>query len=295
MKRPLTAIGMAACLCLSACTQLAPNAMRKPMASESRASITPQSEHHPDLQNLPRPKGQIVAAVYNFRDMTGQYKASPDSAYSTAVTQGAASMLVKAMLDSNWFQPVEREGLQNLLTERRIVRSQDEPGTTPSEKLPALIPASIVIEGGIVGFDSNVRTGGAGLRYLGVGASDEYRTDQVTINLRAVDIRSGRILASVSTSKTVYSMKLRGDIYRFVRFKELLEAEAGFTRNEPGQLCLQDAIEAGLIHLIAQGVRRNLWSLADARDITHPVLRAYLTEQGLALPPIPENNTAPKT
>ena len=128
-----------AALALSACTQIAPNAMRKPMSSGSRASMTPNGEHHPDLENLPRPKGQIVAAVYNFRDMTGQYKPSPDSSYSTAVTQGAASMLVKAMLDSGWFQPVEREGLQDVLTERRIVRSQDEPNAPATTKLPALI------------------------------------------------------------------------------------------------------------------------------------------------------------
>jgi curli production assembly/transport component CsgG len=138
------------------------------------------------------------------------------------VTQGATALLIKAMADSNWFIPVEREGLQNILTERRIVRALDpqQPGT--SANLPGLLPSNILLEGGIIAYDSNVRTGGAGARFMGIGSSEEYRTDQVTVNLRAVDVRTGRILISVSTSKSIYSYKLSGDIYRFVSFQRLL-------------------------------------------------------------------------
>src|SRR5690606_21207176 len=127
-----------------------------------------------DLLRLPRPKGQVVVAVYGFRDQTGQYKPAPDSSFSTSVTQGAASMLVKALKDSGWFMPVEREGLQNLLTERRIVRALDGSsgqGEGATATLPALHPASILVDGGVIAYESNVRTGGAGARFLGVGLS----------------------------------------------------------------------------------------------------------------------------
>lgn len=41
------------------------------------------------LQNLPKPEEKVVVGVYNFRDLTGQYKASEaGSTFSTAVTQG---------------------------------------------------------------------------------------------------------------------------------------------------------------------------------------------------------------
>ena len=82
------------------------------------------------MLNLPEPKGKVAVAVYGFRDQTGQYKPSPDSSFSTAVTQGASSILVRALKLSGWFTPVERENLQNLLTERKIVRAI--PGTTSS-------------------------------------------------------------------------------------------------------------------------------------------------------------------
>jgi curli production assembly/transport component CsgG len=165
--------------------------------------------------------------------------------------------------------------LQNVLTERRIVRAL-EPQAASASNLAGLLPASILLEGGIIGYETNVRTGGAGARFLGVGASEEYRTDQVTINLRAVDIRTGRILVSTSTTKGIYSYKLAADIFRFVSYQRLLEGEVGYTRNEPGQLCVQEAIEAALVHLIVEGITENHWALMNPEDIQSPVIEPYL-------------------
>lgn len=261
------------CLLLSACTIFDRERDSALAATSKPAGLTSVSAVHSDLTSLPPPKGKIIAAVYAFRDQTGQYKPSPDSSFSTAVTQGAASMLTKAMVDSNWFIPVEREGLQNVLTERRIVRALE---AQQNNNLIGLLPASILLEGGIIGFESNVRTGGAGARFLGVGASEQYRTDQVTINLRAIDIRTGRILASTSTTKGIYSYKLGADIFRFVSYQKLLEVEVGYTRNEPAQLCVQEAIESALVHLIVQGIKDSHWALSNPQDINTPLLKNYL-------------------
>ncbi len=76
-----------------------------------------------DLVSLPLPKGKVFVSVYDFRDQTGQYKPQPNSNFSTAVPQGGAALLTTALLDSKWFIPLEREGLQNLLTERKIIRA----------------------------------------------------------------------------------------------------------------------------------------------------------------------------
>src|SRR5207237_8259419 len=106
------------------------------------------------------------------------------------------------------------DGLQTILTDRRIVRALD---TRPTNQKPqvdtlgGLMPASILLEGGIVAYEQDVRTGGIGVRYFGVGASDQFRTDQVTVNLRAVDMRTGRILVSVATTNTVYSLTVSAD------------------------------------------------------------------------------------
>lgn len=246
--------------------------------SSAGAKLTPVTQTHRDLVNLPEPKGKIVVAVYSFRDQTGQYKPSPDSSFSTAVTQGAASILVRALKDSKWFLPVERESLQNLLTERKVIRA-GLPPQEANQALPNLLAANVLLEGGIVAYESNVKTGGAGARYLGIGASTLYRMDQVTVTLRAVDIRSGRILNAVSTTKTIFSHQLDMNVFRFAKQDKLLELEVGYSRNEPAQLCVTDAIEAALIHLIVQGLEDNNWALKEASDMNSDLIKAYLDEQ----------------
>lgn len=278
---PTLALAMA----LGGCTQLMPGYLKQPAATVSKARVTPATESHGLLEALPAPRGKIPVAVYAFRDLTGQYKPAPDSSYSTMMTQGGTAILTKALLDSRWFMPLEREGLQNLLTERRIARSLGD-GEVAREPvtLPGLQKAAMIIEGGIIGYESNVKTGGAGLRYFGIGASDQYRVDQITVSLRAVDVRTGQVLAALTTTKTVYSMKVTADVYRYVSFKRVLDGEAGMTRNEPAQLCLQDAIEAGVVHLVALGIHRNLWSLRSDADRQAPLLLEAWAEQGLPLP-----------
>jgi curli production assembly/transport component CsgG len=279
----------AASMLLAGCTTMQP-----PSNVTSNAQLTPPTRITRDLLHLPEPKGKVVAAVYGFRDQTGQYKPSPDSSFSTTVTQGAASILVKALRDSGWFTPVERENLQDLLTERKIVRALETPPdkNVPMVHLPPLIPATVLIEGGIVGYESNVRTGGLGARYLGVGIDAQYRVDQVTINLRSVDIRGGQVLNSVSTTKTIYSYQLSNGIFRFVNFKDLLELEGGYTRNEPSQLCVKEAIEAAVVHLTVQGLKDKVWALKDDRDWNSPVLQAYLKESNEYLNQLDDGTTA---
>lgn len=259
---------------------LAAGCAHQPSAVRDNAQLTPDTAITRDLQALPAPKGKIAVAVYGIRDQTGQYKPAPDSSFSTAVTQGASSMLIRALQDSGWFIPVERENLQNLLTERKIVRALEMPqsGGTPPVQVPPLLGASVLIEGGIVAFESNVRTGGVGARFLGIGLSTQYRVDQVTVNLRTVDIRGGQILQSVSTTKTIYSYELHPSVFKFVNVKDLAEFEAGTTRNEPTQLCVSEAIEAAVTHLVAQGIQAGNWTLQNDADRANPALRRYLAQ-----------------
>ncbi|MGV8917247.1 MAG: CsgG/HfaB family protein [Pseudomonas sp.] len=247
-----------------------------PASTLSPATLSPATQSLRDLTHLPAPAGPIAVAVYGLRDQTGQYKPSPDSSFSTSVTQGAASLLITALRDSHWFKPVERENLQDLLTERKIIRALEQPQDKAQVQLPALRPANMLIEGAIVGYESNVRTGGIGVRYLGVGPSELYRQDQVTINLRAIDIRSGEVIQSITTSKTVFSVQVDFGIFRFVSLQHLLEVETGFSVNEPVQQCVREAIETALIHMIAQGVRDRSWRLKNPNDINQPMLQSYL-------------------
>jgi len=242
--------------------------------TESRFS-TP-TESFEDLQALPLPKGVMTAAVYSFRDQTGQYKSTATgSSFSTAVTQGASSVLVQALKSSRWFLPVEREGLQNILTERKIIRAAQK---DKNVELPALKTAQILFEGGIVGYNSNIKTGGLGGAYFGTDVSEQFREDQITVYLRAIDIRSGIILASISTTKAVYSQQVSGGFFRYISFKKLAEAEIGYSRNEPVMIATRQAIEKAVTGLIVKGIRDKVWSLQTPEDINHPVIKSYLEE-----------------
>ncbi|AVI61905.1 CsgG/HfaB family protein [Halomonas sp. GFAJ-1] len=241
----------------------------------AQATLTPRGATYQDLVSLPPPAGRIFVSVYDFRDQTGQYRPAPASTFSTAVTQGAAAMLTGALADSGWFIPLERVGLQNLLTERRIIRAEFERFGQP-DTLPSLRAASVMLEGGIIAYESNIRTGGAGAEYFGIGASGQYQVDQVTVNLRAVEISTGEVLANVTTTKTIYSKELRAGVYRFIDFRRLLEAEAGITTNEPVQLAVMSAIESAVIHLIARGVENSLWNLQPNTNMQDTVLGEYL-------------------
>lgn len=254
----------------------------------SEPTLTTNTQTKLDLMQLPPPRGKIVASVYSFSDRTGQYRPAPASSFSTSVTQGGAALLNQALHDSGWFITLEREGLQNLLTERKIIRAAQKKPNTPANndtELPSLLAANVLLEGGIIGYDTNTLTGGAGARFLGIGASDKYRMDQITVNLRAIDIRSGQILNNVSTTKTIYSREVQTGVFKFIEYKKLLELEAGTTTNEPVQLCVRTAIEAAVLHLIVDGIKTNTWALKDQKQTTHPIIIKYS-----ANPPIASNH-----
>lgn len=245
------------------------------------ARLGPETNMKSDMMELPRPTEPIVAAVYKFRDQTGQYKESNVGAsWSTAVTQGATNILIRALEESGWFIPIERENISNLINERKIIsasRSQYE--QNPNVVLPPLLFAGILLEGGIVSYESNVYTGGAGVRYFGADASAQYREDRVSIYLRAISTSNGKILKSVYTTKSILSQEVTTGFFRFVKFKRLLEAETGFTYNEPREMAINEAVEKAVHSLIVEGMLENLWTSSDTLGKEHPVVIDYIKEK----------------
>lgn len=267
----------AVCL-LSGCLTAPPKQAAKP-------TLLPRAQSYQDLTHLPLPSGKIFVSVYNIQDETGQFKPYPASNFSTAVPQSATAMLVTALKDSRWFVPLERQGLQNLLNERKIIRAAQENGTVAINNrvpLPSLTAANIMIEGSIIGYESNVKSGGIGARYFGIGGDTQYQLDQIAVNLRVINVTTGEILSSVNTSKTILSYEVQAGVFRFIDYQRLLEGEIGYTANEPVMLCLMSAIETGVILLINDGIDRGLWDLQQGADRHHPVLAKY---REMAVPP----------
>ncbi|MGB6151964.1 MAG: CsgG/HfaB family protein [Pricia sp.] len=236
------------------------------------------------LRELPQPDKELVVGVYSFKDQTGQYKAQEGgSTFSTAVSQGATTMLIQALEESKWFTPIERENLSNLLNERNIIRSTREEfskkNNSPEPSLPPLLYAGMLLEGGIVSYDTNIITGGAGARYFGAGASTKYRQDRISIYLRAVSTSNGKILKTVYVSKTILSQSIDASLFRYVSFQRLLEAETGFTKNEPVQLAMKDAIEKAVEALIIEGISDGLWTSKAGGVTNKKLMDAYYAQK----------------
>jgi curli biogenesis system outer membrane secretion channel CsgG len=235
------------------------------------------------LKDLPKPKEQVVVGVYKFRDQTGQYKPQENgSSFSTAVTQGATSILIKALEDSKWFIPIERENIGNLLQERNLIRATRQEyikDANPNEpQLTPLLYAGVLLEGGIVSYDSNIITGGFGARYFGAGASVKYRQDRVTIYLRMISTSNGKILKSVYISKTILSQAIDESLFRYVNFKRLLEVETGYTTNEPVHMAVTEAIEKAVESLVLEGIKDNVWEADAPKWEVDNLLKAYAEE-----------------
>ncbi|WP_176214801.1 CsgG/HfaB family protein [Reichenbachiella faecimaris] len=249
----------------------------------SVAQLGTETRKYNALKNLPAPKEKIISAVYKFRDQTGQYKSTElGSSWSTAVTQGATSILIRTMEESGWFIPIEREGLPNLLNERKIIRSSRATyggNESSADLLPPLLYAGVLLEGGIISFDSNVLTGGAGARYLGISSSGQYREDRVTIYLRAVSTVNGKILKTIYTSKTILSQKVDVGVFKFVAPNKILEAEVGFTYNEPAEMAVREAIEKAVIGLIIEGIDEGLWTANSLTPQDSLTIQSYKQER----------------
>lgn len=248
------------------------------------ARIGETSQRTQSLRSLPDPAERIVVGVYNFKDQTGQYKnIEAGSTFSTAITQGATTILVKALEDSKWFRPIERENLNNLLTERNIIeKTRDQyaraDGRQP-QRLNPLLFAGVLMEGGVISYDSNILTGGLGARYFGVGGSTQYRQDRITVYLRAISTTTGEVLKTVYVSKTILSQAIDVGLFRYVNFKRLLEAETGYTKNEPTQMAVQEAIEKAVEMLIVEGIDANLWSTAEGPEKNREIVEEYQAEK----------------
>ena len=213
-----------------------------------------------DIQTLPMPDRYPVVAVYKFSDHTGQRKSVDGIAsFSTAVTMAPETYLIRALKQSGFFRVVERQGLDHLTRERQLIRQTRQTFQDDTEQKP-LIFAGLIIEGGIVDYDTNLLTGGVGARYLGIGNSKQYREDTVVVSLRLVSVSTGEILLEILTSKTILSVGVSNDYFRFIaEGTELVEFESGNAMNESKSIAVQAAMETAVVALVHQGREKGYW------------------------------------
>ncbi len=154
---------------------------------------------------------------------------------------------------------VERKGLDNLTKERQIIRSTRE-NFDENQKLKPLLFAGLIMEGGVIGYETNIKSGGAGARYLGIGASKQYRQDSITVSLRTVSVSTGKVLLEVLVTKSVLSASISQDVFKFYSNNtELVEIESGIVENESVNIALQAAVETAVLETILEGLELGYW------------------------------------
>lgn len=261
--------------------------------------LTPASMTGLDLENLPRPKRKLDIAVYQFPDLTGKNEPNDNVAvFSRAVTQGGSGFVVDALQRAGhgrWFTVDERGGLNDLLQERQLVKAtRAEFEGDNARPLPPVRFAGLLLEGGIIAFDGNVTTGGAGANYLNIGANVNYRRDTVTVAMRVVSVQTGAVLTSVTTTKTVYSVGLQANVYQFVSVNKLLQAEAGITHTEPTQLAVRQAIDLAVYATILQGAQKKIWSFADP-EASRAALESFASSEAVTPTDLPGGVKKPES
>ena len=237
------------------------------------APIAQQSPLQKQLNSLPTVDGnRITIAVYTFADKTGQRKTVDQYAsFSSAVTQGAESWLIDALRiagQGKWFQVLERASLDNLIKERQLIaQTRESFFGKEAEKLSPLLFAGIIAEGGIIGYDTNILTGGAGASLLGISGSTQYRKDVVTVSLRFISVQTGEVLLSVAVTKTITSVATSGNLFKFYEHGVTpAESEIGLTANEPNTIAVRSAIDQAVIEIIHQGAKTGLWKFVTANN-----------------------------
>ena len=215
-----------------------------------------------ELRNLPPAHIRPTIAIYpnSFRDLTGQRRSNSTFAlFSTAVTQAPEAFLIRAFkhtANGNFFRVVERVGLDDLTKERQLIRSTRKE-FKDDDKMKPLLFAGLLVQGGVISYESNLKSGGSGARYLGIGTSKQFREDTVTISLRLVSVATGEVLMETLVSKSILSTSVSQDVFRFIEAgTELVEIEGGISKNESVSIALQKAVENGVLNIINIGIDR---------------------------------------
>ena len=282
MKRTL--LSLAIISVLSGCAVIQTTGLNEtdPTVTGQRAGVKKEFDTIP----APAAGKPVSVAVYSFTDKTGQRRPQANIAsLSTAVTQGAESFLIQALQNvgkGSWFEVVERVGIDNLTKERLIIRQMRESyeGSAAKPLMPMQF-AGIIVEGGIIGYDSSTTSGGAGMRIFGIGKQTQWSTDTVTVSLRAVSVNTGKVLMTVTVQKTILSTADSATALKFFdQGTKAFEAEAGLTINEPGTYAVKAATEMAVVELIKEGQRKGVWDFKP--EAKEPPAMSFVPAQPVA-------------
>lgn len=184
-------------------------------AATAAGAADPPKDSGPGIQDVQAeayngPKARI--AVKDFED-----KMSSSGWYRTEYGRGMRDMLTTSLFQTNRYIILEREKLQGVVDELKQ-------GTSDLFRKEATVPlgelegAELLITAAITGFDPGTSGGGGALPGLvpgrlggllgGVGGG--YKKATVAMDLRVIDVRTGRVVAATNTQGEATSFGVTG-------------------------------------------------------------------------------------
>ncbi|MCG9692667.1 CsgG/HfaB family protein [Vibrio sp. Isolate22] len=197
--------------------------------------------------------------VYRFADFSGQRKQGLlYQEVSTAVPQGLDSMLMHSLSTINQgklYKVIDRTFLSHMLDERQLASVSVSPKNLGILKVP-----SIVFTGGVIAYDHNNRQAAGGIFFNDFSLSSEYSVDTVTVSLRAVSVKTGEILLSSISKKSIVSVSSGINSYKIFD-DNLMQLELGGAYNEPVSVATRLAIEQSILDITEKALELGWWNI----------------------------------
>jgi len=214
-------IALALCLMSASCAPVGEMIRNAGQPTAYTVSATGQSLDQLQLEAYNGPKARV--AVYQFIDRTAQGGGSPYPWYTPQIGSGMAEMLNDALLQSNRFIVLDRQGHRDVLDEQNLARSGRVSAETGAP-VGQIEGAELLIKGAVTEFQPGSAGAGGGLG-LGVacgwgcavasGILSGFQQSHVAMVLQVVDARTSRILFSTTVEGKANDFNLGGFLAGF--------------------------------------------------------------------------------
>lgn len=208
------------------------------------ASLSCIAEHKSEmLSNSLR--GQFTLTVGEVKDLTGKYDYDEGG---FKVTQGAANMVMSAILKAGVFRVVDRNhmeisDMERILAVNKLLREyKDGEPKVRSVTAGEVVGSDYKIVGSITELNYNIDSGGYEADIAGWSSKARRYVSDVGIDLFLVDTKSTEVISYVSVKKQIVGYETRNGVFRFFG-NDLFDIGLGEKKQEPIHLAVRSAIE----------------------------------------------------
>lgn len=238
---------------IASCGQIGGAGQKSSQFTTQTASASPRSMQEVQLEAYDGPKARV--AVYRFEDQSAKGGGGSNRRsgwYSAEIGNGMADMLNDALVQSNRFLVLDRQSLQDVLTEQDLgttgrIKSQTAP------KIGLIEGADLLIKGSVTEFEPGSSGGNdsSTLSYFGApaailgGVLGGVEQSHIAMVVQIVDATTSRILFSTTVEGKANDFNLSGFLGGFGR-NFSANGGLGVWQNTPMEKAIRVAIIAAV-------------------------------------------------